>query len=214
MNYRGKRRKAARTQVLLFIMVFMVFASIIYSVCFAEDNKPKPVVMEIIDIPNITAEVMSARYIPIEPMVLATPPADTPIAKKSEKEQPRIYDNISLSEELQLLVWQACEETGCPYELALSVIYCESGYRNVNGDNGNSIGYMQVQPRWHQERMERLGITDLSDPISNFRVGCDLLAELLEKHSVEDALSVYNTGGTGHRKYANKVLGYMEETFG
>lgn len=182
MNYRGKRRKAARASILLFIMTAMVLAATVCSICFAKDNETEPI---IIDTPTV------------EP----------------EEEQARIYDNISLSEELQLLVWQACEETGCPYELALSIIYCESSYRNVNGDGGNSIGYMQIQPRWHQARMEKLGVTDLSDPLSNFRVGCDLLAELLDKHSVEDALSVYNTGGTGHRKYANKVLGYMEETF-
>lgn len=214
MNYKGKRRKAARTSVLLFIMTVMVLAATICSICFAKDNEPEPVVIDAVDTPIVTAAVMSAHYAPLETMVLAAPSVATPMAKEPEEEQPRIYGNISLSEELQLLVWQACEETGCPYELALSVIYCESSYRNINGDNGRSVGYMQVQPRWHQARMERLGVTDLSDPLSNFRVGCDLLAELLDKHSVEDALSVYNTGGTGHRKYANKVLGYMEETFG
>lgn len=210
MNYRGRRRKAARAPILLFIMTAMVLAATVCSICFAKDNETEPI---IIDTPTITATVMSARYATPEAMVLAAAPVATLVAAEPEEEQARIYDSISLSEELQLLVWQACEETGCPYELALSVIYCESSYRNVNGDGGNSIGYMQIQPRWHQARMEKLGVTDLSDPLSNFRVGCDLLAELLDKHSVEDALSVYNTGGTGHRKYANKVLGYMEETF-
>lgn len=210
MNYRGKRRKAARASILLFIMTAMVLAATVCSICFAKDNETEPI---IIDTPTVTATVMSARYATPEAMVLAAAPVATLVTAEPEEEQARIYDNISLSEELQLLVWQACEETGCPYELALSIIYCESSYRNVNGDGGNSIGYMQIQPRWHQARMEKLGVTDLSDPLSNFRVGCDLLAELLDKHSVEDALSVYNTGGTGHRKYANKVLGYMEETF-
>lgn len=210
MNYRGKRRKAARASILLFIMTAMVLAATVCSICFAKDNETEPI---IIDTPTVTATVMSARYATPEAMVLAAAPVATLVTAEPEEEQARIYDNISLSEELQLLVWQACEETGCPYELALSIIHCESSYRNVNGDGGNSIGYMQIQPRWHQARMEKLGVTDLSDPLSNFRVGCDLLAELLDKHSVEDALSVYNTGGTGHRKYANKVLGYMEETF-
>ena len=131
-----------------------------------------------------------------------------------EEDPFRYYDCISLEYELQELVWKACEETGCPYELALSVIFCESAYLNVNGDNGNSIGYMQIQPRWHYDRMERLGVTDLSDPLSNFRVGCDLLAELIEKYvSVEAALTCYNTGSPGTSKYANKVLSYMNETF-
>lgn len=213
MNYKGKRRKAARASILLFIMTAMVLAATVCSICFAKDNEPEPAVIDVVDIPTVTTTVMSARYATPEARVLAAAPVATPVIAESEEEQARVYANISLDEELQLLVWQACEETGCPYELALSVIYCESSYRNVNGDGGNSIGYMQIQPRWHQARMEKLGVTDLSDPLSNFRVGCDLLAELLDKHSVEDALSVYNTGGTGHRKYANKVLGYMEETF-
>ena len=126
----------------------------------------------------------------------------------------RYYNNIALEYEMQELVWTACEETGCPYELALSVIYHESSYKNAIGDNGNSVGYMQVQPRWHYKRMERLGVTNLYDPLSNFRVGCDLLAELIEKHgSVESALTCYNTGKPGLSEYANKVLAYMNETF-
>lgn len=126
----------------------------------------------------------------------------------------RLYSEIPFEEEMQELLWSACEETGCPYELALSVIWHESRYQNVNGDGGNSIGYMQVQPKWHQERMERLDVTDLSDPLSNFRVGCDLLAELIEKYdSIEKALTCYNTGSPGTSKYANRVMNYMDETF-
>lgn len=140
--------------------------------------------------------------------------ASEPTPEPEPEEKFRYYDHISLEYELQELLWAACEETGCPYELALAVIFRESTYRNVNGDNGNSIGYMQVQPCWHQERMERLGVTDLSDPLSNFRVGCDLLAELIDRYgSAESALTCYNTGSPGTSGYANRVLSYMNETF-
>ena len=126
----------------------------------------------------------------------------------------RYYDHIPFEYEMQKLVWEACEETGCSYELALAVISRESTYKNVNGDNGDSIGYMQIQPRWHYERMERLGVTDLTDTLSNFRVGCDLLTELIDKYgSVESALTCYNTGRPGTSNYANGVLAYMNETF-
>lgn len=126
----------------------------------------------------------------------------------------RYYDHIDFEYEMQELLWQACEEMGCPYELALAVIFRESSYRNVNGDNGSSIGYMQIQPRWNQARMERLGVSDLSDPLSNFRVGCDLLSELIEKYgSYASALTCYNTGKPGTSKYADRVLSYMDETF-
>ena len=125
-----------------------------------------------------------------------------------------LYDNISFAPELQELLWCACKETGCPYELALSVIWCETRFRNVNGDGGNSIGYMQIQPKWHKARMERLGVADLSDPLSNFRVGCDFLAELIDRYGNEEmALTCYNTGSPGKSSYATRVIEYMTETF-
>lgn len=206
MNYRDKRRKACKTPISAFAMLVMVITATICSiVCFANDKQDENTLINVL--PH-TAAVVQAQHLKTETTtVTSTVDVEEPV------DEVRIYENISLSEELQRLVWQACDETGCPYELALSVIFCESSYRNVNGDSGRSVGYMQVQPRWHQKRMEKLGVTDLTDPLSNFRVGCDLLAELLDKHSVEDALSVYNTGSTGSRKYANKVLSYMEETF-
>lgn len=126
----------------------------------------------------------------------------------------RLYDNVPFSPELQNLLWVACEETGCPYELALSVIWCETRFQNINGDNGDSIGYMQIQPKWHKERMERLGVTDLSDPLSNFRVGCDFLAELIAKYGDEEkALTCYNTGSPGKSEYATRIIEYMTKTF-
>lgn len=212
MNHQGKCRKTVQVPALFFIMAAMVLAATAYSAICTKNNKPDPVA-DMVNIPTVIETVMSADYESSETIILATASTAAPMVTESEVEQPRIYGNISLDEELQFLVWQACEETGCPYELALSIIYCESGYQNVNGDGGESVGYMQVQPRWNQARMEKLCVTDLSDPLSNFRVGCDLISELLIKYSLEDALSVYNTGKTGYRKYANRVLGYMDETF-
>ena len=120
-------------------------------------------------------------------------------------------DDVPLDGETQAFLRSACEEAGITYELALAVIRQETDFRNVVGDNGDSIGYMQIQPRWHEERMERLGVTDLADPYSNFRVGCDFLAELLEKYTLEEALTAYNSGKAGQSEYATSVIGYMEE---
>lgn len=68
---------------------------------------------------------------------------------------------------------------------------------------------MQVQPRWHRERMERLGVTDLTDPYSNFLVGLDFLYELVGKYELEYALTAYNSGSPGDSQYARDVLNYM-----
>lgn len=120
-----------------------------------------------------------------------------------------VRDDIPMDAEHQRLLYQACGETGIRYELALAVVWQETDFRNIIGDGGESYGYMQVQPRWHGERMERLGVTDLSDPYGNFLVACDFLAELLETHDITDALTRYNSGKTGDSQYARDVLNYM-----
>ena len=121
-----------------------------------------------------------------------------------------VRDDIPLDAEIQHLLYKACGETGIRYELALAVIWQETDFRNVIGDGGESAGYMQVQEKWHSERMERLGVTDLLDPYGNFLVGLDFLAELLESHELTDALTRYNSGRTGNSQYAQSVLNYMK----
>lgn len=123
-------------------------------------------------------------------------------------------EDVPLDSDTQAFLRAACEETGIPYELALAVIRQETEFRNVVGDDGRSVGYMQVQRRWHEDRMARLGVTDLTDPYGNFRVGCDYLAELLGKYPLEEALTAYNSGKPGKSAYASNVLGYMEAYYG
>lgn len=145
----------------------------------------------------------------------ATNEPETPV------EQTPVRKDIPLDAEMQKLLYQACDATGIPYELALSVIRKETYFRNITGDNGNSIGYMQIQPRWHSERMERLGVTDLADPYGNFLVGCDYLAEMVGKgRGLEWALMAYNGGPSYANKmakaekvsqYAKDVLDYMNK---
>lgn len=123
-------------------------------------------------------------------------------------------EDVPLDSDTQAFLRAACEETGIPYELALAVIRQETEFCNVTGDDGRSVGYMQVQRRWHEDRMARLGVADLTDPYGNFRVGCDYLAELLGKYPLEEALTAYNSGKPGKSAYASSVLGYMEAYYG
>lgn len=126
-------------------------------------------------------------------------------------EQGYFREDVPLDYDTQAFLRAACEESGVEFELALAVIWKETTFRNVVGDSGDGLGYMQVQPRWHGTRMERLEVTDLMDPFSNFRVGCDYLAELLGKYPMAQALTCYNTGRPGHNQYADDVIGYWEE---
>lgn len=120
-------------------------------------------------------------------------------------------DDVPLDGDTQALLRAACEESGIDYELALAVIEQETGYRNVTGDGGESVGYMQIQEKWHLERMARLGVTDLTDPYSNFRVGCDYLADMIGKYGLEEGLTAYNSGRPGESLYASQVLSRMHD---
>ena len=71
-----------------------------------------------------------------------------------------LREDIPMSYELQAMLYGACLEFEVPYELALAVIEQETNFQNVTGDDGASEGYMQVQQRFHKDRMDELGVTD------------------------------------------------------
>lgn len=113
----------------------------------------------------------------------------------------------------ELEVEDHIEKTAKRYDLDPRVIKAlieeESGWlSSAEGDDGKSVGLMQVQERWHKARMQRLGVTNLYDPRQNITVGCDILADLLGKYgNYKDALSVYNSGNTKDGKqYAERIM--------
>lgn len=80
----------------------------------------------------------------------------------------------------------------CP-ELLMAMIEQESsGHKEAVNDAGDT-GLLQVNPRWHSGRMEKLGVADLYDPYSNILVAADYLAELFkEDEEVYLVLMKYN----------------------
>lgn len=134
-----------------------------------------------------------------------------------------LYD-VPLDDDLQRHIWEESREKGVPAELVLGVIRKESNFEaDVVGDYGRSVGLMQIQPRWHKERMEYLGCFDMTNPFDNVTVGIDILAELLaEYQTTKMALMVYNAGATGAKdawfdrgiysnEYSQTVLAYVDE---
>lgn len=81
-----------------------------------------------------------------------------------------------------------------PELLQAMVFYESSNQKNVVSKYGD-IGYMQVNPKWQSDRMEKLGVTDLYDGYSNILVGTDYLYEMCVKHEdIAVALMAYNMG--------------------
>lgn len=115
-------------------------------------------------------------------------------------------------EKMQIYTYCLCKQYNVRYALIVAMIEQESGYRfDRTGDDGNSIGYMQIYESAHTDRMEALGCEDLSNPFQNVRVGIDYMAELIEKYgTIQDALAAYNYGEKGAREnlWSNGIYVY------
>ena len=146
----------------------------------------------------------------------STQPVDAVVTKT--------YFDCPLPRDLQDHIATLCEEYHIDPAIIVAMCKKESTYNaRAVGDGGNSLGLMQIQPRWHKERMKRLGCTNLKDAYQNVTVGIDFLAELMGKYEdIEKALMAYNAGESGARKnwwsrgvYSNKysraVLEIAEE---
>ncbi len=110
------------------------------------------------------------------------------------------YAEMPLSEALRNHVFGLCADYEIEPEIIFAIIEKESGYNaRAIGDNGKSAGLMQIQERYHYDRIERLGVTDLFDPFENVQVGIDYLAALVKENggNLEMALIAYNAGQSG-----------------
>lgn len=98
----------------------------------------------------------------------------SPVIGVSAKEQNPSHNQIEA-----YTVEIGSEYNICP-ELLQAIIERESNY-DPCAVNGNCIGLMQISKKWHTERMEKLGVSDLTDPYTNILVGTDYLAELFDE---------------------------------
>lgn len=111
----------------------------------------------------------------------------------------KYIEDIPFPEEFQTYINKVAKSYEIDPLIVFSMIEKESAYDTTAvSDNGDSEGLMQVQRKHHEERMERLGATDLFDPYKNVLVGVDYLSELLTKYGdMEMALIAYNAGAKG-----------------
>lgn len=119
-------------------------------------------------------------------------------------EPPVVLYDVPLTEELQLHIIQESEAHGIDPAVIIAMAWRESRYKaTAKGDSGKSLGLLQIQPKWHKARMERLDCPDLLDPFQNVTVGVDILADLLDKYdgNISKALMAYNAGAAGANRY-------------
>lgn len=160
-----------------------------------------------------------------------TPSTSTPQAVHTDAPQveligtaphyPRYVEAIPLTEEEQMHLYLAADAMDIWYPLAIAMVDVETDFRNIAGDGGNSIGYLQVNKNFHTELMKQVGATDLWKPRDNFFTGLAYLAQMLERTGdLHMGLMAYNMGYSGadqhwsegvfQSEYSRKVVAAAE----
>lgn len=138
------------------------------------------------------------------------PPAELPaVETRSIEEEPcslmvDTFYPVPLDIELQAHIINECSAYDIDPAIIFAMIDKESDFDSeAVGDGGSSFGLLQIKQKFHQERMERLAVTDLLNSYQNVVVGIDYLGELLGQYdgNMEKALMSYNAGPTGAYKH-------------
>ena len=132
------------------------------------------------------------------------------------------YD-VPLDRYQQETLYNACQEWGVPYELALAVCWRETNYRDLvtTNDTGTYYGMMAVKQSESGYFMDLCGVEYLNSEEDRLRVGCCILGYYLDQYdSTHRALMAYNGGpgyadakwalGVYYTTYTIDIMNYME----
>jgi soluble lytic murein transglycosylase-like protein len=185
-DMRRETKKRGYGELLLFVAAILVISIAMSIAVVMDGNKedaPEPTEGHVIGLTTAVKETQIAKEMPMS------------TAKAVEEEDTAYYD-VPLSEEYQDYVIATCRAYNIAPALVFAIMERESGFDAAKvGDDGKSIGIMQIYAAYHKERMERLGVTDLYDPYQNALVGIDYLAGAFARD--EDlywVLMMYNGG--------------------
>ncbi len=108
---------------------------------------------------------------------------------------------------VQVYTYALCTQNDIDYPMVLAMIEVESGYKYDAVSTSGAVGYMQVIPSLHSERLGNpLSDEAFMNPYLNINAGIDYLVELFGRFgSQEEVLTAYHYGVTGaYRNYWNK----------
>ena len=118
---------------------------------------------------------------------------------------PEPYNDPNIPDDVEEAARAAGEVYDLSPELLEAVAFHESRY-SLDAVNGDCVGLMQIATYWHEDRMERLGVTeaDLWKAGPSMMVAADFLDELIRRYDdLGTALMYYNGGG-------NHMAAYLE----
>ena len=136
-----------------------------------------------------------------------------------------VYYDIPLELDIQRHIFDECQLYEVPYELAMAVMYVETGgtYKTDLRSKTNDSGLFQINDV-HKQWLKESGITDLYNPCQNSSAGIWILKDALSKgDNIHTSLMIYNMGHGGARKlwkkgiysskYSRKVVETMDLLF-
>lgn len=118
---------------------------------------------------------------------------------------------ITVPEDVRKISEELGEEYNICPETIQAIGWWESRFQ-PDAENDGCVGIMQVAPKWHKERMDRLGVTDLTDPRQNMMVAVDYLFDLVkDEEDMEEVLMRYHgESRINERLEAGEMSAYVE----
>lgn len=109
--------------------------------------------------------------------------------------------------ELVRYVYAQAKAYGLQGELVMGLIAAESSFRPSVKSNIGAVGYTQVWPKWHQDKIRG---RDIYDPYVNIEVGIQFLSECTgRRRDLRGALACYN--GSDSPASANRYFHRVTE---
>lgn len=142
---------------------------------------------------------------------LNPPREDVKLVNETEEPDFAVVDDIPLSADLQAHTYEVSEKYSVPFSLLIAVMDQESDFRTSlrsSNENGTTdIGIMQINSS-NKKMLKSKYNLDIEDSYDNIEAGAVMLADLLTRYSVEEALAAYNLGEGGLQKHGvNKYAG-------
>jgi len=132
------------------------------------------------------------------------------IAKAIDK----LYKNISYKEAIKVVdeTYKYADKYSIKATLVLGLIATESNFNRTVKSKDGAIGYTQVVPKWHADKIKG---RNLRDPMVNIEVGMKILRECLNKYNENTNMALGCYSGSLNKnhvnKYSKKVLSKKEE---
>lgn len=144
---------------------------------------------------------------------LQEPPTEQKVYEYIKKENNQLDDNTA--KELASSLVKESENHNLSLRLMLAVVKTESNFKQYAISSAGALGFWQVLPKYHLDKIAVLENKNLYDPKSNSALGAEILKKCIKKYSsVESALLCYNGSiNDSEKKYVKKVYASMSSDF-